>query len=121
MEKFSIKNQNKVLKKITSMCYPCPHGILYEPQGFENNFPHIPKKELCVILDILASKDLIEICYGDYPDSFNIWSISVTTIGYNYIPQVSFDNRERWKERIWGFVTGSLFTALANIILQIFL
>ena len=118
MKNLSIKNQHKVMKTISSMCYACPNCILYKPVGFDKYFPYLQKKDLFIILDILEGKGLIEVCYGDYPDSLNIWSIFVTDAGFSYLPQASFDNRERWKERIWGFLSGSFFTALVSVSLQ---
>ena len=120
MKNINIRNQHKVLKKITSMCYSSPRGILYEPKGFKDNFPYLTNGELSLILDILSDKELIEITYDNCPDSFNIWSIVVTTMGYNYLPQVSFDNTERWKERIWGFLSGSVFTSVMAFLIQKF-
>ena len=70
-------------------------------------------------MDILHEKELISMLVADFPDSFDIAELSVTPKGYNFIPQVSYDTRQKWLERLWGFITGSVFTVIVGYLLQV--
>lgn len=114
------KNQKKALGIIIELCSRNEHQVLYEPVGFADHFPFLDAPTLSTMLDILEDKELIHPLYGNYPDSFNIYRLAVTPKGYDYLPQASFDNKERWKERIWGFLSGSLFTSFIAFLIQKF-
>ena len=118
MNSLSLKNQKKVLNILIDMCDNTESGVIHTPVGFESRFPFLDAKNLDRILDILSNKEFISLLRADYPDNFDIASLSVTPEGLNFIPQTSYDNRQKWLERLWGFLTGSLFTAIISALLR---
>lgn len=85
MSDYSIKNQEKVLKKLISLCEESPAPWLYRPIDFEKNFPFVKPEILISILAILESKGYIRVVYADLPDNFNIETIEVTQQGLYYV------------------------------------
>lgn len=109
---YKISNQLKTLKILIDLCSKEENDVLITPAHFEDNFPFLNGLELSNMLDILESKELIVVHYADYPDNFDIAKLAITPAGYNYFPQASYDNMTKWKERLWGFISGSLFTSI---------
>ena len=74
---------------------------------------------------MLTSKEYISVVYGDLPDSFNIETITILPKGFDYAPQKALKSKERWLERLYGFlvgtVLGSVVTYLITFILNKFL
>ena len=101
------------------MCNKTESGVITEPQNFESNFPFLDGRSLGLILDILHEQEFISLLEADLPDNFDIAHLSVTPKGYNFFPQVSYDNRRKWLERLWGFITGALFTAIIEFLISI--
>lgn len=116
-----LTTQEKVLKKLISMVKSSDLDHLYRPKDFEKEFPYLSESDLQIVLDILENKDLIHVSYADFPDSFNIYTLSITPVGYDYYPQKSLTTREKWKERIVGFVSGVLITVIGEFILKLIL
>ena len=121
MKKLTIYTQERVLHKLINMVKNCGLDHLYRPKGFEKNFPYLSEQDLQIILDILDNKNLIHVEYADYPDSFGIYTLSITPNGYDYYPQKSLSKREKWKERFIGFLSGVLITVIGGVILNILL
>lgn len=117
----SIRKQEKTLYKLISLCNVAPTDHLYRPVDFEKNFPFITASELVLILSILEDKEYIRVCYADLPNSFNIHTLSVTPKGLNYKPQKQLTTWERWRERIYGFIFGSVLTSAVSYFLPIIL
>ena len=117
----SIRNQEKVLYKLITLCNSAPTKHLYRPVCFEENFRFISANELDQILSILEDKEYIRVSYADLPNSFNIHTLSVTPKGLNYNPQKQLTIRERWCERIYGFIFGSVLTAIVSYFIPIIL
>lgn len=118
MKKLTQKRQEKVLRRIIKMIDSQNSDCLVRPKGFEKAFPSLSPAELDRVLRILRDKGLISVTYADFPDSFNIYTLSVTPKGFDFFPQKSLTTQERWKERILGFVFGVATSVLGGIILE---
>lgn len=114
MYNLSIKKQEKTLYQLIELCHASPTGHLFRPLKFQEQFDFISDDELIDILEILQSKGYINVEYADLPDSFNINTLSVTPQGLNYKPQKMLTTKERWCERAYGFVAGSIFGSIAG-------
>lgn len=118
MKKLTQKRQEKVLRRIIKMIDSQDSDCLVQPKGFEKAFSFLSPPELDRVLRILRDKGLISITYADFPDSFNIYTLSVTPKGFDFFPQKSLTTQEKWKERIIGFVFGVATSVLGGIILE---
>lgn len=112
MNELSIKNQSKVLNTLIALCQKSPTRRLYRPKNFEENFSFISAGSLIDILSILSDKEYISVQYADLPDSFNINTLTVTPKGLNYHPQKALETKERWLERLYGFLFGTVLGAV---------
>lgn len=56
-----------------------------------------------------------------FDDDIYLGTVSVTKEGLDYLEHLRNKTKLRWSDRIWGFVTGSLFTSLVSVILRILL
>lgn len=119
MNKLNFKNQQKTLKILSSLCDSSRTGIISLPVRFEENFDFLDAPSLAKMLQILEAKDLIQVHYADYPDNFNIYTLKVTPKGLDFEPQISYDKRQKWVDRIWGFVTGALFSAIIQFLVSV--
>ncbi len=118
MSAYSIKNQEKVLKILISLCEKSSTPWLYCPTEFERNFPFVAPETLTSILAMLESKGYVRVVYGDYPNSFNIETIEVTPQGLNYAPQKFLTTKEKWEERAYGFFVGIVLGSVATYFIQ---
>ena len=114
MNELSIKNQDKVLKVLSRLCRESSTPWLYRPVGFEQHFSFISTDALIDILEILSDKEYISVQYADLPDSFNIDTLQVTPKGLNYRPQKLLEAKERWLERLYGFIVGTVLGAVVT-------
>lgn len=119
MNKLNFKNQQKTLKILSSLCDSSRTGIISLPVRFEENFDFLDAPSLAKMLQILETKDLIQVHYADYPDNFNIYALKVTPKGLDFEPQISYDKRKKWVDRICGFVTGALFSAIIQFLVSV--
>lgn len=114
MSKLSIRKQEKVLKILIDLYNSSSTQWIYHPVGFEKNFSFIDERSLINILDILNDKGYITVRYGDFPGCFNIDMITVTPSGLNYEPQKALVTRERWFERLYGFIVGTVLGSVVT-------
>ena len=121
MQTHSIKNQEKVLKKLIALRRSSPTQWLYRPNNFEKNFPFIDPKFLSDILAMLEAKEYIKVVYTDSPESFNIETLAVTPKGLDYIPQKSLKSKERWLERLYGFIAGVVLSSVVTYFIPLIL
>lgn len=121
MNELSIKNQEKVLKILIDLSDKSPTPWIYRPQCFENNFKFISAESLITILDILADKEYISVQYANLPDSLNINTIQITPKGFNYHPQKALETKERWLERLFGFLCGTVLGSVVTYFIPIIL
>lgn len=119
MKNYSVKMQSKILKRLILLCDTSPNGVLFKPVRFVENFPFVSQNVLMNIIEILEEKNLVDISWADYPESLNIYRLAITPQGYDFHPQAEYINTQRWKDRIWGFVSGSLFSAAISIIIAL--
>lgn len=119
MNQLSIKNQERVLKVLIRLCSESPTHWICKPVNFTDNFKFITVESLIVILQILSDKMLITVQYADYPDNFNIHTLHVTPKGYDYHPQKSLRTKEKWLERLYGFIFGTLLGAMLTYFMPI--
>lgn len=117
----NVKNQEKVLNILTKLCRESSTPWIYRPINFESNFSFISINALIDILDILSDKEYISVQYADLPNNFNINTLQVTPKGLDYQPQKMLISKERWLERLYGFLTGVFSTVAATLIIQWFL
>lgn len=106
--KLSIRKQRKVLNALIDLSREYQDNTIYRPENFENNFTFVTPGELIEYLKILESENLIDVCYGDYPDNFNIYTLHITPAGLSYIPNVNYSNQKKWIDRIISFILGIL-------------
>lgn len=116
MKKISIRKQRKTLKQIIRLIDASPFDSLSRPLNFENNFPFLSARDLNRTLHVLADEKLISVKWADLPDSFNILWLSVTPKGFNYFSHYSLSVRQKWIERLYGFLSGVAITVLAQIV-----
>ncbi len=121
MNELRIKNQEKVLKTLISMQNASETHYIYHPVGFEANFPFVSVKALIDILEILSDKNYIIAEYADLPDNFNIHMLQVTPAGLNYHPQKALETKQRWLERLYGFVVGVILGSVITYFMPIIL
>ena len=76
MSAYSIKNQEKVLKKLIQLRNDSDTPWIYRPKNFEDNFPFIEPQFLIDILAMLQANEYVNVVYADLPESFNIETIS---------------------------------------------
>ena len=114
MNYYSIKKQEKTLYRLIELCHAAPAGRLYRPRGFAEQFDFISTAELTDILELLQSKGYIEVQYADLPDNFNINTLTVTPQGLDYKPQKMLTLKERWFERLYGFIAGAVLGSAAT-------
>lgn len=119
MSDYSIKNQEKVLKILIRLCKKSPTPWLYCPKDFEDNFKFVSPDSLVNILAMLTAKEYIHVVYGDFPDSFNIETLQILPKGYDYAPQKALATKERWLERIYGFVVGTILGAIITYVIPL--
>lgn len=119
MNELSIRNQEKVLKTLIKLCYDYPTSLIYQPKNFTDNFNFISVESLIIILRLLEDKKLIYVCYANLPESFNIHTIEITPAGYDYHPQKQLRTAERWRERLYGFVFGTVLGAVVTYIIPL--
>ena len=117
LDKLKLKNQRKTLKILSVLCDSTSNGILCKPEHFTENFSFLDSLTLTKMLKLLEEKNLIEVQYADYPDNFNIYTLKITPEGLDFEPQISYDNLQRWIDRIWGFLTGTLLTIIIEFLL----
>lgn len=110
----NVKNQEKVLKILSKLCRESSMPWIYRPVDFEKKFPFVSVEALIDILDILADKGYISVQYADLPNSFNINTLQVTPKGLDYQPQKTLKVKERWLERLWGFLFGTMLGSVAT-------
>ena len=118
MNKLNLHNQRKTLKIIAELCRNSPTRTICRPVNFPDNFCFLDSRTLCDMLQILESKELITTVYADYPENFNIYILKITPKGLDFEPQISYDVEQKWKDRIWGFFTGTAITALIQFLLS---
>lgn len=119
MEKYSIKKQSKLLRVLINLCDQREDRILFMSDDAEkivSECSFVSHNELCTIINILKSKQLIESIPSPYSEELYAYNIKITPKGYDFHPQEEYINIRRWKDRIWGFITGSLFTAAVGLI-----
>ena len=119
LSELKIRNQEKVLKKLISLCDDSPTFIITRPVNFTDNFKFISVDALTQILSILENKKLISVLYADYPDNFNIAELYVTPDGYSYSPEKNYINQQKWKDRIIGFVFGTILGSAVTYFLPL--
>ena len=119
MNPLSVKNQSKALDVIISLCDQDSYGVITQPRNFEDHFPFLQQDQLRKILQILNDKELISLTPSQNKETFFIADLTVTAKGLNYKPQASYDNCQKWKELLWGFLTGSVFTAIISVLIQV--
>lgn len=112
------KQQEKVLKQIIKMIQSKNSDCLVCPKSFEKHFSFLDPSELRLVLRILQDKGLVSAVYADFPDSFNIYTLSVTAKGFDFFSQKAISVKEKWKERVVGFVFGVATSVLGGIILE---
>lgn len=95
MSAYSIKNQEKVLKKLIQLRNDSDTPWIYRPKNFEDNFPFIEPQFLIDILAMLQANEYVNVVYADLPESFNIETISITEKGLNYFPNKKLQDREK--------------------------
>ena len=113
----SLKNQRKTLKIIDNLCDSTRTGVVCRPVNFTDYFSFLDSLSLVKMLKILESKNLIKVDYADFPDNFNIYTLQVTPDGLNFEPQISYDTRQKWTDRAWGFITGTLLAIVLQFLL----
>ena len=106
MNKLNFKNQQKTLKIHSSLCDSSRTGIISLPVRFEENFDFLDAPSLAKMLQILETKDLIQVHYADYPDNFNIYALKVTPKGLDLEPQISYDKRKKMGRPYMGICYG---------------
>ena len=116
-----MKKHDKTLHKLIELSNETTNHIIYRPVNFPEQFPFITVYELIDFLKVLQSEGLISVQYADYPDNFNIHYIEITPEGLFYTPKKIYQNKRKWQDRIWGFVTGAFFTSIVSIIINIIL
>lgn len=121
MSDHSIKNQEKVLKILIQLQKDSRTGWIYRPPNFERNFSFVCTKTLIDLLAMLEAKGYINVVYSDLPDSFNIETIYVTPKGLDYAPQKQLAAKERWLERLYGFIVGIVLASIINYIVPVIL
>ena len=94
--KLSIRRQHKILNTLIDLSREYQDNTIYRPENFENNFTFVTTGELIEYLKILESENLIDVCHGDYPDNFNIYTLHITPTGLSYIPNVNYSNQKKW-------------------------
>lgn len=114
MNQFNVKNQEKVLKILINMQQQSQTDWIYRPKNFESNFPFLDCQALISMLGILTAKEYINVVYADLPDSFNIETIVVLPKAYDYLPQKHLKAKERWLERLYGFIVGSVLGSVVT-------
>lgn len=114
MSGITVKKQEKVLKTLIQLCHESHTPWIYHPVGFEQHFPFVDSASLIDILNILSSKNLIDVRYTDSPESFNIHTLQVTPQGLDYHPQKALKTKERWMERLYGFLVGTILGAVTT-------
>ena len=123
MEKHSIENQGKVLRVLIDLCKQQEERTIFM-SDFADKIVDICKfvssDDLCTIIEILRDEGLIIAPATPYRNELNVHSIAITPKGYNFHPQKEYINKLRWSDRIWGFLTGSLFTAVISFIISRF-
>lgn len=119
MNELSIKNQEKVLKTLITLCSDYPTPWIYQPKKFPDNFKFISANSLIIILNLLEDKGLINVIYANLPESFNIHTITITPKGYDYHPQKQLKTTERWLERVYGFIFGTVLGAVVTYIIPL--
>lgn len=118
MKKLTQRRQEKVLRRIIQMIDQQNPDHLACPKDFEKSFPFLCPTDLDRVLRILRDKGLISVVFADFPDSFNIYTLSVTPEGFDYFPQKSLTTMEKWKERAVGFAFGVVTTVASGLILE---
>ena len=118
MKKLTQRQQEKVLRIIIQMLDQQNSDCLVCPKNFEKSFSFLSPSDLDHVLQILRDKGFISLVYADFPDSFNIYTLSVTPKGFNFFPQKSLTVKEKWAERAIGFILGVATSVLTGIILE---
>lgn len=118
MKKLNQRRQEKVLRRIIQMIDQQNSDHLVCPKDFEKSFSFLCPADLDRVLRILRAKGLISIVFADFPDSFNIYTLSVTPKGFDFFPQKSLTTIEKWKERAVGFAFGVVTTVVSGLILE---
>lgn len=121
MNELSIRNQEKTLNVLIELCEKSPTPWICRPVNFTDNFKFISVEALIKILNILSDKGLIEVVYADYPDNFNIYTLTVTPKGFNYHPQKALRTKEKWLERLYGFIIGTVLGSIVTYLIPIIL
>lgn len=114
----TMKKHDKTLQKLIELSYEYNNHIIHRPTNFPECFTFITVHELIDLLKILEEENLISVQYADYPDDFNIHYIEITPDGLFYTSKKKYRNKQKWSDRIWGFVTGSLFTVVITLIIN---
>lgn len=118
MNKLRLKNQRKTLKVLIDMSAKTRNGLIWRPKNFPQHFSFLTSYDLVQMLTILEDKKLIAVQYADLPDNFNINIIKVLPAGFDFEPQISYDNWQRWIDRLVGFVSGVAATIVADLLLR---
>lgn len=106
--KLSIRKQHRILNVLIDLSQEYHDNTIYRPENFEDNFTFVTVTELIGYLKILEDENLIDVCYGDYPDNFNIYTLQITPAGLSYIPKLTYSNQQKWLDRIISFALGVL-------------
>ena len=122
MKELSIKNQSKVLEILINLCNRQNERTIFMSDYADkvvNECDFVSRDSLCLIIELLRDKQLIEALPSPYLESLNVYSIKITPKGYDFHPQAEYINKRRWSDRIWGFVTGALFSGIVSFIIFI--
>ena len=117
--KLSVRKQCKVLNTLIDMSREYEDNTIYRPKNFEKHFNFITVQELIEYLKILESDKLIDVCYADYPENFNIYTLHITANGLSYLPKVNYSNQRKWIDRIISLVLGIISGLLLTYIIPI--
>ena len=117
MSELSTHNKEKVLKILIDLSRKGIDNIICKPVNFEDNFKFISVESLIEMLKILEAEGLIDVVYADYPKHFNIYTLQITPNGLFYLPQKQHETKQKWIDRIIGWISGQLFVLVLLMLL----